>query len=180
VLKRKSSGSLCRLVAVSGSHRRVGTLFAAVWLVASVATAQTRPSIAGRVVDATGLALVGASVTLHRPSAGVERTTTTNSEGRYEFLDVPDGSYVISAALAGFSVTERDVSVWREPVTVDLALQPGSFAEEVSVIGGRLVESEEMLRRIPGSVDVLTSDVLEASRFHNQRSDAQGPWRLRA
>jgi hypothetical protein len=165
---------------VSGSHRRVGTLFAAVWLVASVATAQTRPSIAGRVVDATGLALVGTSVTLHRPSAGVERTTTTNSEGRYEFLDVPDGSYVISAALAGFSVTERDVSVWREPVTVDLALQPGSFAEEVSVIGGRLVESEEMLRRIPGSVDVLTSDVLEASRFHNQRSDAQGPWRLRA
>ena len=163
MLKRKSSGSLRRLVAVSGAYRRVGTLFAAAWLVASVAPAQTRPSIAGRVVDATGLALVGASVTLHRPSAGVERTTTTNSEGRYEFLDVPDGSYVISGALAGFSVTERDVTVWREQVIVDLALQPGSFAEEVSVIGGRLVGSEEMLRRIPGSVDVLTSDVLEAS-----------------
>jgi Fe(3+) dicitrate transport protein len=131
--------------------------------VAVAATAQTRPSIDGRVSDATGLPVPGASVTLHRPSAGVERTTTTNGEGRYEFLDVPEGSYVISGVLPGFSVTERDVTVRRAPVTVDLALQPGSFAEEVSVIGGRLVGSEEMLRRIPGSVDVLTSDVLEAS-----------------
>jgi Fe(3+) dicitrate transport protein len=87
----------------------------------------------------------------------------TNDEGAYEFADVPDGLYSVSAALDGFSVAEREVTVWRERVTLDLTLQPGSFAEEVSVIGGRLVGSEEMLRRIPGSVDILTRDVLGAS-----------------
>jgi Fe(3+) dicitrate transport protein len=142
----------------------VAALCTAIWLLTSPAFAQTsRSSVSGRVVDVTGLALVGAAVTLHRPSAGLERTTATNSEGKYQFLDVPDGTYSLSATLAGFSVAERAVTVWRESVTVDLALHPGSFAEEIAVIGGRLVGSEEMLRRMPGSVDVLTRDVLEAS-----------------
>src|SRR5687768_2874466 len=128
------------------------------------AAAQTpRFSVSGQVLDATGLALVGASVSLRRPSAGFERTTLTNSAGRYEFVNVPDGTYSVSASLAGFSVAERSVTVWRQAVTVDLMLQPGAFVEEISVAGARLVGSEEMLRRIPGSVDVLTSDVLEGS-----------------
>jgi Fe(3+) dicitrate transport protein len=76
---------------------------------------------------------------------------------------VPAGSYSISAVLAGFSVARQELTVWHEALTVDLTLQPGSFAEEITVIGARLVGSEEMLRRIPGSVDVLPSDVLEAS-----------------
>src|SRR5688572_20717925 len=123
----------------------------------------SRFSVSGQVVDATGLALVGASVTLRRPSAGFERTTVTNSAGRYLFLNIPDGTYSVSGTLHGFSVAERAVTVWRDAVTVNLTLQPGSFAEEISVVGARLVGSEEMLRRIPGSVDVLTSDVLESS-----------------
>lgn len=123
----------------------------------------SRFSVSGQIFDATGLALVGASVALRRPSAGFERITATNSAGRYEFVNVPDGTYTVSGTLAGFSVAERGVTVWRDAVTVDLTLQPGAFAEEISVVGGRLVGSEEMLRRIPGSVDVLTSEVLESS-----------------
>jgi Fe(3+) dicitrate transport protein len=166
VLKQQETGGLSSRPRRSSRQelRRVAALCAGIWLVTGQSSAQTaRSSVSGRVIDATGLALVSAAVTLHRLSAGFERTATTNSEGRYEFLDVPDGSYSISAVLAGFSISEREVSVWREPVTVDLTLQPGSFAEEIAVIGGRLVGSEEMLRRIPGSVDILTSDVLEAS-----------------
>ena len=123
----------------------------------------SRFSVSGQVADSTGLALVGASVTLRRPAAGFERTAITNSAGRYEFLNVPDGTYSVSGTLDGFSVAERAVTVWRNAVTVNLTLQPGSFAEEISVVGARLVGSEEMLRRIPGSVDVLTSDMLESS-----------------
>lgn len=122
-----------------------------------------RFSVSGQVLDGTGLAVVGATVTLRRPAAAFERTTLTNGAGRYEFAGVPDGTYTVSATLAGFSVAERPVTVWRQAVTLDLTLQPGVFAEEISVVGARLVGSEEMLRRIPGSVDVLTSEVLEGS-----------------
>ena len=121
-------------------------------------------SVSGRVVDATGLAVPGAAVTLQRPAAAFERTTTSDGNGQYVFTEVADGAYTLTAVLAGFSVAEREITVWRERVTADLTLQPGSFAEEISVIGGRLVGSEEMLRRIPGSVDVLGRDALESSR----------------
>ena len=128
-----------------------------------------RFSVSGQVLDGTGLAVVGATVTLRRPAAAFERTTLTNGAGRYEFAGVPDGTYTVSATLAGFSVAERPVTVWRQAVTLDLTLQPGVFAEEISVVGARLVGSEEMLRRIPGSVDVLTSDNLWGLRELPQR-----------
>lgn len=147
-----------------GMIGRVFIGIASIWLMTLPAAAQTsRFVVSGQVVDATGLALVGAAVTLRRPSAGFERTTVTNNAGRYEFLNVPDGTYTVSGTHGGFSVAERAVTVWRDAVTVNLTLQPGAFAEEISVVGARLVGSEEMLRRIPGSVDVLTSDMLESS-----------------
>jgi Fe(3+) dicitrate transport protein len=144
--------------------RHGAALCAGIWLATGSASAQgARSSVAGRVIDVTGQAVVGASVSLHRPSAGVTRTATTDGEGRYEFHDVPAGPYSISAVLAGFSVARQELTIWHEALTVDLTLQPGSFVEEITVIGARLVGSEEVLRRIPGSVDVLPSDVLEAS-----------------
>lgn len=143
---------------------RPAGILCALWLVASPVFAQTaRPAVTGRVVDVTGLALPGASVSLRRASSGFERTVATNADGAYAFADVPDGLYSLSAVLPGFSVSEREVTVSRGPVTVTLALHPGAFAEEVSVLGARMVGSEEMLRRIPGSVDVLTRDALGAS-----------------
>src|ERR671913_2095769 len=112
---------------------------AAICLITMPVSAQNpRSTVSGQVVDATGLVVVGASVTLHRPSAGFERTTLTNSAGRYEFVDVPDGTYSLSGTLAGFSLVARTINVSREAVTVNLLLQPGSFTEEVSVIGARL------------------------------------------
>lgn len=140
-------------------------LLALLWgLTPGVAAAQAgRRSVTGRVLDSTGLALVGASVTLRTPSAAFERTTTTNDRGEYEFLDIPDGAYTVSAVLDGFSVSERTVTVSGDGTSVSFSLQPGSFAEEISVLGGRLVGSEEMLSRIPGSVEILGADVLESS-----------------
>lgn len=131
------------------------------WAPASAQPA--RASVSGHVADATGQRLAGATVILRRSSAGFERAATTNGEGLFEFHDVPDGTYTVSAMLAGFSHSQRELVVWQEAATIDLMLAPGSFAEEITVVGSRLVGSEEMLRRIPGSVDILTGDLLEAS-----------------
>lgn len=128
------------------------------------AFAQTaRARVTGRIVDATGLPIPGASVILERPASAFERSTVTDAGGRYEFLDVPDGTYTVRAILDGFSVSEREIAVWRDPIAIELTLRPGGFAEEITVMGARLVGSEEMLRRIPGSVDALTGDELQAA-----------------
>ena len=60
-------------------------------LVAAGAAAQTAGgTIAGRVVDASGLGLPGSTVTLQ--GADVTQTFTTTEEGRYRFLDLAPGS----------------------------------------------------------------------------------------
>ena len=53
-----------------------------------------------------------------------------------------DGEDTVAAVLAGFSIAQQEIVVWREPMTVELRLQPGSLAEEVTVIGARLAGSE--------------------------------------
>lgn len=145
---------------------RLGIIAALAVMVLAWAPASAQPAratVSGQVVDATGQRLAGATVILRRSSAGSLRTATTDDDGRFGFRDVPDGTYSVSGMLDGFSLSRRELVVWRESVSIDLVLAAGSFTEEITVVGARLVGSEETLRRIPGSVDILTSDVLDAS-----------------
>ncbi|HEX7285900.1 MAG TPA: carboxypeptidase-like regulatory domain-containing protein, partial [Candidatus Angelobacter sp.] len=48
---------------------------------AAAAFGQTTASIKGTVTDASGAAVVGATVTVKNPDKGIERTTQTNSAG---------------------------------------------------------------------------------------------------
>src|SRR5438105_941222 len=63
-------------------------------------------SIVGHVVDATGLALPGVAVTLQ--GVDLNKTFTTDIEGRYRFLDLPPGSYTVTSALQEFTTNVRD------------------------------------------------------------------------
>ncbi|MPY89664.1 MAG: TonB-dependent receptor [Luteitalea sp.] len=136
---------------------------AALFLAGSAQAQPNDPAVSGRIVDASGWAVPGVSVILRRPASGFEQTATTDSDGHYGFDQVPDGAYSITALLPGFSVARKEVVLGREPVVVQFTLRTGSFAEDVTALGSRLVGSEETLRRTPGSVDVLTRDALEAS-----------------
>ncbi|MPZ17402.1 MAG: TonB-dependent receptor [Luteitalea sp.] len=135
-------------------------------LLCLVGPAQAQPddaAISGTVVDASGWVVPGASVILRRPAAGFERVQTTDSEGRYRFDRVPDGTYSLTARLPGFSVARRELVLGREPTVVDFTLRTGSFTEDLTSIDSRLVGSEEALRQTPGSVDILIRDALTAS-----------------
>jgi Fe(3+) dicitrate transport protein len=103
-------------------------------------------------------------MTLSLPSGAIIGTATADAGGRYEFPGLEPGVYVVTTALDGFSPIRAEVAVQAEPLTLNLTLSPGALTEEVTVIGARLVASEEMLRRVPGSFDEITSDVLAASR----------------
>src|ERR1700704_966874 len=63
-------------------------------------------TISGQVTDASGAAVVGATITLTDSSQGVVRTTTANDEGRYVLVNVPPGTYTLAVNKTGFRATK--------------------------------------------------------------------------
>ena len=94
----------------------------------------TKGSIAGVVRDATGAVVPGATVKLTSPYG--DRTTTTESDGAYSFLNLVVGSgYNLSVEHAGFATAKAtNVSVGMNRQTgYDFALEVGTAAQSVEV-----------------------------------------------
>src|SRR5262245_1216449 len=74
----------------------------------SAVLAQTAAgSLSGRVVDTSGSAVPGASVTATAPERGFTRTVTTESDGNYRFAALPAGTYDVTVRLVGFKTLEK-------------------------------------------------------------------------
>jgi Ca-activated chloride channel family protein len=97
--------------------------------------AATTQIVSGTVVDTTGAALPGVTVTL-QGSYGVKRTTVTGVGGDFRFADVPIGPVTLTAALAGFRTQMRTLQLSSgRPVTTRIVLRVGSLEETVTVTG---------------------------------------------
>jgi len=83
-------------------------LLLAICLVTSSLKADVTGTILGIVVDQTGAVVPAATVTLRNSNTGLLRTTTTATDGSYEFLAVPIGeNYVVEVDAKGFRKTEQ-------------------------------------------------------------------------
>jgi Fe(3+) dicitrate transport protein len=135
---------------------------------AHAAGADGSAAIDGRVVDATGASVPEAAVTLRRGSVGFQRTVRTDRTGRFAFHGLSEGVYLASASRPGFSVAAQDLTLGAgEHRALDFRLEPGTFAEQVTVVATHLAGSPEALGRIPGSVQVLDKHELDTSRVFN-------------
>ena len=94
-------------------------------------------TVLGRVVDQTGAAVPGATVTLTNQATGIIATTVTNTSGDYQFLNVRIGAYRIEAELPGFSKAVAPIVTVTVNARqrVDLSLQVGGVGETVEVTG---------------------------------------------
>ena len=96
----------------------------------------TTGAIEGKVTDEQGTPLPGAQIKLSSPDLiGGTQSKVTSAEGKYRFVAVPRGTYVVEASLAGFVTTKKDeVRVFvGQTITIDLALKIGRLEEEVTV-----------------------------------------------
>ena len=92
------------------SFKKLGVALASLLLVSLSAVAQTPAGIiTGRVGDATGLALPGVTVTVQ--GTDISRTFTTDTEGRYRFLELAPGEYKLTSTLQGFTIYVRECVV---------------------------------------------------------------------
>ena len=97
---------------MTGSNRRFGItayfffIFVAAFAWTMTAFAQeTTGAIKGRIVDAQGLAVPGANVTVTGPQGA--KTVVTDAEGRFSVPFLTPGAYVVRAELPGFKAVEQ-------------------------------------------------------------------------
>lgn len=92
-------------------------------------------SISGIVVDKTGAAVAGATVTLTNTGQGLQRDTQTNDSGEYHLVALPPGTYTLTVEKAGFrKSSENNLGLLvNVPATRNITLQVGTTAESVDV-----------------------------------------------
>src|SRR5919108_5789850 len=99
--------------------------------------ASSTGSISGQVVDDSGAALPGVTVTATSPAQIGALSATTNEEGMYRFPSVPPGVYKLEFGLTGFNTLVREeirVALgFNAAVNVKLAV--AAIQEKVTVSG---------------------------------------------
>src|SRR6266542_3586812 len=95
----------------------------------------TTGNIEGRVLDPQEAAVPGATVTAINQQTGLERTAASNSEGQFNLILLPPGSYTVRTNGSGFAQSEiRDVIVNVGGKTpLDLKLSVGGASGTVVV-----------------------------------------------
>jgi hypothetical protein len=143
-----------------GTWQRV-VLAIALTLCPYVALAQTAGSIAGEVKDTTGAVLPGVTVEAASPALIEKvRTAVTDSEGRYNIVDLRPGTYVVTFTLPGFSTLKRDGIVLTSgfTATVNAELPVGTVEETISVTGqSPLVDTQNVRQQ-----NVVSNAALDA------------------
>jgi hypothetical protein len=93
-------------------------------------------SLGGRVTDASGAVVPGASVVVRNLATGVEQRAETNHDGLYRFPVVMPGTYSVNANRKGFRDVQTLVRVLVGNTTSqDIRMQVGASADTVKVIG---------------------------------------------
>ncbi len=98
--------------------------------------AQVAATISGRVEDATGAGVGGATVTVKSLETGATRIASTDFTGNFRVLSVSVGAQEVRAEKTGFKTAVRTgihLAVGQEAV-VNLRLEVGEFAQQVTVL----------------------------------------------
>src|SRR5882672_3220168 len=78
-------------------------------------------SVTGTVVDVTGAVVPNASVEIRNPVSGFERSTATDSTGKFSIPNVPFNPYHVTVTAQGFNSYSQDTDV-RSVVPVNLSV----------------------------------------------------------
>jgi hypothetical protein len=102
-------------------------------------------TVHGSVLDPSGAVIAGAAVTIENPVSHYSRSTTSDSQGKFEFDNLPYNNYHLSAAATatGFQIASEDINVRSAvPLELKISLTLGKETQSVTVeAGADLIES---------------------------------------
>ena len=116
-------------------------LSTAVW----AQTAGNSGSINGSAVDPTGAVVANATIEIHNPVSGFDRSTVSDGAGKFAFTNIPFNNYHMTVKAAGFATYSQDVEARSAvPVSVAVKLQVSGSTTTVTVeaAGGDLIEND--------------------------------------
>ena len=125
-----------------------------------MAQGETTSAIVGTVVDPSGAAIAGATVTIIGTETGSKRSVKTDAAGRFNFPQLQPGSYSVRADVEGFEsqINESVSSGLGQRQTVNFMLKLASAKGEVTVTGeAPLVNPEN-----PNTSTTLNARALES------------------
>ncbi|MBL8150770.1 MAG: TonB-dependent receptor [Blastocatellia bacterium] len=117
-----------------------------------------RADLGGTVTDSAGNAVVGAVVVVKQLVSNLEREVVTDESGKFEFSNLPSGSYRLQVTSAGFSTFSQQLSIAASSVQRNVKLQVGAIAEAVTVTADR---TELAVIDTPVAVNVVSREKLE-------------------
>src|SRR5690554_111152 len=109
-------------------------------LLSTIVFAQQTGLISGKIIDSeSNLSLPGASITLDQGN----RYTISNQDGSFEFLNVPEGSYIVTVEYFGFDLISQAVTVEAgKNSVVEFAMIPSVNHLEGVVITGQILKGQ--------------------------------------
>jgi outer membrane receptor protein involved in Fe transport len=153
--------------------------------------------VTGTITDQTGAVIVSADVLLLNLASGREVKTKTDSSGKYELTELPDGSYQLSINCQGFAVAARVITLRRSAhYQEDFSLVPGAIESSTTVTAGkgnarvaidtpqmvsvtnapdieerRPVSASRVIERTPNLIPVIANPALERPRLRGLASN---------
>jgi hypothetical protein len=101
----------------------------------------------GSVLDQSGAVIVGAAVQIQNPVSHYVRTVLSDSQGKFQFDNIPYNNYHVTAVSPKFRPSEQDVDV-RTPIPIDLkfsmVIGASTTTVEVRADAKDLIEVEPM------------------------------------
>jgi len=127
-------------------------------------------NIYGTVADEQGGVLPGTDVTLTAVSiGGAPRTTISDSQGQFRFLNLDAGTYKVSVSLQGFTKVEREVIVTTGVnVNLPFTLRVSAIQENVTVTAETPVVD---IKKV-GTTTTLTKEELQST------PQSKDPWAM--
>ena len=128
LLQRQWTGTLAALIAVG----------CVLGLASPSAAQDPRGAVAGRIVDTSGGALPGTTVTVTNTANGTVNTAVADEQGRYSIPFLTPGAYDTVVELTGFKRAERKGVEVRiaDRLALDFTLEVGGLEETITVSGG--------------------------------------------
>ncbi len=109
-------------------------------------------TISGKVADSNNAPIVGATVTATLVTNNIERTVTSDEDGRYRIVGLRPGLYKVRASSGGFGAKENTdlETLAGQNVQLDFLLVPGDVVVEQTVTIEEDVSTVDTTRTVVG------------------------------
>ena len=133
----------------------------------SIAQGANSTSISGTVLDPSGAVVANATVTIHDPVSGYERSAPTDGSGNFSFPNVPFNTYHLEVTASGFAPFAQDVEVRSSvPVKLRIGLTISTAATSVTVTS----EAADLVEQTPTNHTDVDRDLFDKLPLESQSS----------